>query len=937
MDDDETYYVFCRACHTYFPQDELGSHDKFCTASKSVIKKFVGNRYDMVSASEVPDELKQSKYQDYSSQSKSNLLESTFQKSKGKFNSFLKSSKGFNLSFNNRSDDEDTVKPSTPKEDSMIFLCNICGRQLDQDEIGDHISECSVPEGYIGSQFTVLDDALEQAEQEQDTKKKEETDNDINFICTVCGAQLTQSECIPHTKTCKQPKGMNGSQFFLLEPDTPAQPLKETQNQEDEQDGEKKKKKRRKHHRTEGEESGTTELSVSPVDAATSPVDNDITVSSTVSTSDLTPNQIDDISVVDSIKEGGEEEPEKKKRRKHRKHREGDATPDAEASPEPIVSTPTETTEQSKEPSYICNVCGHMVSQSECMDHMTTCHKPKSMTQSQFILLEDTTPDTSTPPPSLEQVPISTPAPEENTEELSADMEGEKKKKRRRKHRSEESKEEEVVSPSVPVDITPLPEITPEPTPASIPEEPVEEEEPVYICGVCGKSMSQIECIDHTIRCKPPKGFTGSQFIKVEEDKPAPKRISIVQAVQPKTLEELKEQGKQMYDKGEPMAPLKQDTEVVKKDDFFEESTDEEVKEVAAAAPSPAPTPAPTRSVILYELSDSDDDDQEMNISALSPEPLAVSPKPILIEEDYKNPFAIRDTKGDLYVSTYLPESITSKLKETIHEESEEKESPVTLSTVLAPFNPLSNAAMENVLDSQTLMVQEQVDTAIDSLSKEVEKEQGVIENKPILKQSLYSTSKSTLSSTLPSSKEESKSLLEIAEERRKKEEEEYKKLVEQQRLQKLDQEKKQKEEEERREQERLAELKRKRDIENAKKSGLMQMQKNYISFISWMEVGCICRKHCTKGDTHQTLLKIKTFNQQQQQKNSLSWQRKKGLFKSREASILLNTVTDIKTSGPRRIVVQTEKRSYLFEFYTKEEGDKFINGLKNYLEYVKL
>ena len=44
--------------------------------------------------------------------------------------------------------------------------------------------------------------------------------------------------------------------------------------------------------------------------------------------------------------------------------------------------------------------------------------------------------------------------------------------------------------------------------------------EPIFICQICGKSFTQIECIDHINICKPPKSFSGSQFVMIEEDQP---------------------------------------------------------------------------------------------------------------------------------------------------------------------------------------------------------------------------------------------------------------------------------------------------------------------------------------------------------------------------------------------------------------------------------
>ena len=90
------------------------------------------------------------------------------------------------------------------------------------------------------------------------------------YICTVCGKQLKASECAAHTKSCKQPKGMSGNQFFMIEPDEPeTKPVEEKPVEEKPveeapaAEGEKKKKKR-KHHRTEEEEEKAPEPEPQP-------------------------------------------------------------------------------------------------------------------------------------------------------------------------------------------------------------------------------------------------------------------------------------------------------------------------------------------------------------------------------------------------------------------------------------------------------------------------------------------------------------------------------------------------------------------------------------------------------------------------------------------------------------------------------------------------
>ena len=97
------------------------------------------------------------------------------------------------------------------------------------------------------------------------------------YICTVCGKQLKASECAAHTKSCKQPKGMSGNQFFMIEPDEPVEkPVEEKPVEEAPAAEGEKKKKKRKHHRTEEEKAAEAAASdMQP--AAEEPVVEDTT------------------------------------------------------------------------------------------------------------------------------------------------------------------------------------------------------------------------------------------------------------------------------------------------------------------------------------------------------------------------------------------------------------------------------------------------------------------------------------------------------------------------------------------------------------------------------------------------------------------------------------------------------------------------------------
>ena len=66
-------------------------------------------------------------------------------------------------------------------------------------------------------------------------------------------------------KSCKQPKGMSGNQFFMIEPDEPeTKPVEEKPVEEAPAAEGEKKKKKRKHHRTEEEEEKAPEPEPEP-------------------------------------------------------------------------------------------------------------------------------------------------------------------------------------------------------------------------------------------------------------------------------------------------------------------------------------------------------------------------------------------------------------------------------------------------------------------------------------------------------------------------------------------------------------------------------------------------------------------------------------------------------------------------------------------------
>ena len=55
----------------------------------------------------------------------------------------------------------------------------------------------------------------------------------------------------------------------------------------------------------------------------------------------------------------------------------------------------------------------------------------------------------------------------------------------------------------------------------------------MFICNVCGKDLTEEEGYVHAVTCRPPRGFSGEQLLRIEEpdkeekpeEKPAEKPV----------------------------------------------------------------------------------------------------------------------------------------------------------------------------------------------------------------------------------------------------------------------------------------------------------------------------------------------------------------------------------------------------------------------------
>lgn len=78
----------------------------------------------------------------------------------------------------------------------------------------------------------------------------------------------------------------------------------------------------------------------------------------------------------------------------------------------------------------------------------------------------------------------------------------------------------------------------------------------MFICNVCGKGLTEEEGYVHAVTCRPPRGFSGEQLLRIEEpdkeEKPAEKPVE-EKPVEEKPVEKKEEEGEKPAEKKEPV------------------------------------------------------------------------------------------------------------------------------------------------------------------------------------------------------------------------------------------------------------------------------------------------------------------------------------------------------------------------------------------------
>ena len=76
----------------------------------------------------------------------------------------------------------------------------------------------------------------------------------------------------------------------------------------------------------------------------------------------------------------------------------------------------------------------------------------------------------------------------------------------------------------------------------------------MFICNVCGKGLTEEEGYVHAVTCRPPRGFSGEQLLRIEEpdkeEKPAEKPVEEKPVEKPKEEEKKEEKKEEAVEEG---------------------------------------------------------------------------------------------------------------------------------------------------------------------------------------------------------------------------------------------------------------------------------------------------------------------------------------------------------------------------------------------------
>ena len=195
-----------------------------------------------------------------------------------------------------------------------------------------------------------------------------------------------------------------------------------------------------------------------------------------------------------------EEEEERKKEEKRKRKEEKKKQKEAEAAAAAAAAVAAEAEKKEEEPetpsekNYICMVCGSAMSESESFAHIITCSLPPDFRGERFIKIGGVQMDTTTKSKEKE---------EEEKEEDSEEERPGKKGLTRPKFALNSFVKNATMSISSSL--------------AKLAKEE-DDENPDFVCMICGRKLSAERTASHAKHCKAPSGYNGSQFMLLNSD-----------------------------------------------------------------------------------------------------------------------------------------------------------------------------------------------------------------------------------------------------------------------------------------------------------------------------------------------------------------------------------------------------------------------------------
>lgn len=73
----------------------------------------------------------------------------------------------------------------------------------------------------------------------------------------------------------------------------------------------------------------------------------------------------------------------------------------------------------------------------------------------------------------------------------------------------------------------------------------------MFICNVCGKGLTEEEGYVHAVTCRPPRGFSGEQLLRIEEPDKEEKPVEEKPKEEEKPAEKKEEKKEKPVEEGE--------------------------------------------------------------------------------------------------------------------------------------------------------------------------------------------------------------------------------------------------------------------------------------------------------------------------------------------------------------------------------------------------